>query len=102
MAVCGACWICCTKLDCGRGKQCHSCSEGPPNAVAVGSEMNAYGDNPQRQICPNCVRDIESGAVGALVTLLRERIDLLAQAPAASSSAETTPAAAPVLPPEAP
>ena len=73
MAVCGCCWICRRKLDCGEGHSCHSCDMTSTHAATVeGHGLYRYpSDNPV-QICRDCVGDIESGILMSMIDIVRE------------------------------
>lgn len=72
MAVCGCCWICCSKFDCGRGFECEGCAPNGGGPVVV--EHSIEGHSMPTRICRNCVELIDKGVVGNLIEALRSAI----------------------------
>lgn len=70
MAVCGRCWLCGDKFDCNELKGCQDCSA--PARVELQNDGRENGRGGEFvSICVECVRAIDSGAVGSLVHALR-------------------------------
>lgn len=70
MAVCGRCWTCGAKFTCGRGFQCEDCSPEYEEPALVSFQVQTT--HRKECICRNCVQLIESGAVGSLISALRD------------------------------
>lgn len=80
MAVCGRCWICGEKFDCGELNNCGDCvadqlklygKVATPPVVTDRMHDTWNGEQRADKICAACVRDINSGGIGALVHALR-------------------------------
>lgn len=61
MAVCGRCWICGDKLDCGNRKNCEDCASDESMPTRAGDNI----------ICRECVDDINRGAMGLAISAVR-------------------------------
>jgi hypothetical protein len=73
MAVCGCCWICRRKLDCGEGKSCYSCDVTETHAAVVElADATKHDLSNPVQVCRQCVSDIESGILMSLLEAMRE------------------------------
>ena len=89
MAVCGHCWLCSRKLDCGEKNNCGDCVADqltyynkvaiPPARVLIAHTRHEMPDgsivvqSSERKICARCVDEVNSGSVSALIDALRSR-----------------------------